>query len=100
MMWQSVVDGIILKGRQIVIPKELQKQALDQIDSKHTGIKRTRLLGCKSNYWVGINTDIETNIKTVQHVLNFRRQPKERFIHHEIPSKAWEVFGCTYILCI
>ena len=36
------------------------------------GIKKMRLLACESMYWIGISSDIETHIKTVQHVLNFK----------------------------
>ena len=55
-----VMDGIILKGRQIIILKELQKQVMDQLHTNHMGIEKTRLLAYESIYWIGINTDIET----------------------------------------
>ena len=38
----AVIDGIILKGRQIVIPKELKMQVLNQMDNSHMGIKKIR----------------------------------------------------------
>ena len=36
----AVIDGIILKSKQTVIPKELQKRVTDQLHSNHMGIKR------------------------------------------------------------
>ena len=48
-------------------------QLLNQLHSNHMGIEKTRLLACKSIYWIGINADIETHIKTVQHIFNFSK---------------------------
>ena len=38
------VGGIIVKGRQIIIPKKLQKEAVDQLHSNHMGIEKMTLL--------------------------------------------------------
>ena len=35
-----VIDGIIIKGRFIIIPGELQKQALKQLYNNHVGIEK------------------------------------------------------------
>ena len=71
----GVIHGIILKCRQIIIPKKLQKQALDQLDSNHMGIEKTRFLACKLICWIGINANIETHKKLKQFQ---QTQPKER----------------------
>ena len=39
-----MLDGIILKGRQIIIMKGLQKQVLNQLHNNHMGIEKMRLL--------------------------------------------------------
>ena len=54
----AVIDGIVMKGRYIIIPK-VQQQALDQLHINHMGIDKTKQLVCKSVYWVNINSDIE-----------------------------------------
>ena len=36
----AVIGGITLKGRHVVIPESLQKQALEQLHVNHTGIKK------------------------------------------------------------
>ena len=59
----AVIDGIVMKGRHIIIPKVLKQQALDQLHVNHMGIKKTKLLACKSIYWVNISNDIENYIK-------------------------------------
>ena len=55
----AVVNGIIMKGRCVVIPKILKTQGLDQLHVNHMGIEKTKLLASKSLYWVNINVDIE-----------------------------------------
>ena len=37
----SVIDGVIMKGRCIMIPKVLQQQALDQLHVNYVGIEKT-----------------------------------------------------------
>ena len=36
----SVIDGIVLKGRHIVIPDSLRQQVLDQLHTNHMGIEK------------------------------------------------------------
>ena len=58
------------------------------------GIEKTKLLACKSVYWIGMSIDIEDHIKNCSTCLNFQQtQPKEKVIHHDIPGKLWEVTG-------
>ena len=47
----------------MIVHKELQKQATDQLYSTHMEIREMRFLGHESICWVGINADIETHIK-------------------------------------
>ena len=45
-----VIDGIILKGRHIVIPNSLRPQVLNQLHTNHMGIGKTKLFACESVY--------------------------------------------------
>ena len=36
----AVIDGIIIKGRCIVVPETLQKQAHQQLHINHVGIEK------------------------------------------------------------
>ena len=60
-----VIDGKIMKGRQIIITMALKQQVLDQLYTNHMGIRKIKLLAHESIYWVDINTDIEKHKKTV-----------------------------------
>ena len=89
----AVIDGVVMKGRQIITPTAL-KQVLDLLHTNHMGIKKTKLLAGKSIYWVNINTDIEKHMKNCTTYLEFQQtHPKEKIIHHNIPLRPWEVLG-------
>ena len=88
----AVIDGVILKGRCIVIPNSLRQQVLNQLHTNHMGIEKTKLLALESVYWSSINADIESYIKHCATCLEFQQmQPKEKIIHHDIPLRPWEV---------
>ena len=38
-----VINGVILKGRHIVIPDTLQKQALEQLYINHMGMEKKKI---------------------------------------------------------
>ena len=38
-----VINGVVMKGRCIIIPVVLQQQVLDQLHLNHMGIKKTKL---------------------------------------------------------
>ena len=89
-----VIDGIILKGKHIVIPNSLRQQILEQLHTNHMGIEKTKLLACESVYWSSINAHIKSHIKHCAMCLQFQQmQPKEKIIHHDIPLRPWEVVG-------
>ena len=90
----AVIDGVILKGRCIIIPNSLRQQGLDQLHINHMDIEKTKLLACECVYWQSINADIEKYIKQCATCLEFQQtQPKEKIIHHEVPLRPWEVVG-------
>ena len=76
----AVIDGVIMKGRHIIIPAELKQQVLDQLHPNHIGIEKTKLLTHESVYWININTDIENHIKSCNTCLEFQQtQPRGRY---------------------
>ena len=47
----AVINGVILKGRHLVIPVSLKKQALKQLYVNHTGIEKLNAL--QTNQFIG-----------------------------------------------
>ena len=39
----AVIDGVVMKGTQIVIPTVLKQQVLDQLHTNHMGIKKIKI---------------------------------------------------------
>ena len=86
-----------MKARSIIIPFLLQRQTLEQLQSNHMGIKKTRLLGRELVYWMNINADIENTIKQCATFLEHQyTQPHGKTIPHEVPYKPWEVVGADF----
>ena len=90
----AVINGIMLKGRCIIIPNSLRQQVLNHLHINHIGIEKMKLLACKCVYWHSINADIESTLSNVLHVLNSNRhsQRKRSFImrYHSGPGKQLE----------
>ena len=92
----AVIDGVLLKGRCIIIPDSLkhQKKVLTQLDINHIGIEKMKLLAHESIFWHNINANIEAYIKLCVTCPEFQQtQPKEKLMHHDIPLRPWEVIG-------
>ena len=86
----AVEDGVIFKGRQVVIPRPVQQNILQQLHTSHQGIRKTQALARESVYWPGINTQIETMINACQICQKHQpqQQPQEA-VHHNIPPLPW-----------
>ena len=42
----AVIDGVVMKGRHIIIPTELKQQVLDQLNLNHMGIEKKKTYSC------------------------------------------------------
>ena len=90
----AVIDGIILKGRCIIMPNSLREQVLNQLHTNHMGIEKTKLLAQECVYWPSINADIKKYIKQCPMSLKFQQmQPREQILLHNIPLQPREVVG-------
>ena len=57
----SIIDGVILNGTRIVIPKSPQDKYLRCLHARHFGISKCRVRAKSTVYWPGIDKDI-TNL--------------------------------------
>ena len=65
-----VIDGIIMKGRLVILPEILKTQALDQSHINHMGIEKQNSWHV-SLYTGFINDDIENFIKNCPTYVTF-----------------------------
>ena len=67
-----VINGIIMKGRCVVIPEALKNTGTRSTPGQPHGNRKTKLEACESVYWVNINDDIEKHIKICTTCLTFK----------------------------
>ena len=61
--WGHSLNGITMKGRRLIVPASLQKNALKKLHLNLTGIEKTWLLVCKYNYWANMTAYIGETVK-------------------------------------
>ena len=97
----AMIDGIVMKGKRIIIPFHLQKHILQQLHSNHLGIEKTRLLVHGLVYWVNVNADIEKTMKQCATCLDYQKtKPHEKMIMYELLCILWKVVGDDIIQCL
>ena len=90
----ALQDGIIFKGRRVVIPRNIQEDILAQLHYGHQGIEKTRLLAKEHVFWPRINKDIKAACTLCQPCQQFQQQqPKEPIICQKKPPAPWIKLG-------
>lgn len=90
----ALEDGIIFKGRQVIIPAASREDILKQLHTSHQGIKKTQLLARESVFWRNINKDIEQMTKQCEVCQKYQpEQSQEPTLHHSIPPTPWWKLG-------
>jgi transposase InsO family protein len=88
----SVENGLLLKGPQIVIPRNAQEHILQQLHTAHLGQEKTKLLAREIVYWIDINRDIDRLIQGCKICQHYQpSQAAEPLLPHDIPTKPWSV---------
>ena len=60
----SILDGLVLKGTRIIVPKSCHDEVLAKLHEGHFGIEHTKLRARDSVYWLLMYKDIEGMVKT------------------------------------
>ena len=75
---KEIIDGIAIKGGSRIMPTLIQDKAINQLHLNHISKEKTKMLPCKSIYWINKNADIEKAIESCPYVLIIRPQPKDK----------------------
>ena len=87
----SQIEGIILKGEKIFVPKSLRDQMLIKIHEGHMGMEKSQQRAREVLFWPGMSRDIQTHISSCQICLTKApSNPKEPLQSHPIPSRPWQ----------
>ena len=90
----AIENGVIFKGRQVLIPKSSQKEILRQLHTSHQGVKKTQWLARESVFWININKDIENLVARCTTCQKYQpSQSQEPTLHHNIPPTPWWKLG-------
>ena len=103
----AVENGLIFKGRQVLIPKELRQVILTQLHNGQQGIEKTRNLARETVYWLGIAGDIQLVCESCQLCQEMQPlQPRQPMKMHEKLGMRWvkggadlfEADGCNFFI--
>ena len=90
----GIEDGVIFKGKQVIIPASMREDILNQLHDGHQGIEKTRLLARDTVYWPNINDDITRMVGACPLCQELQvRNTKEPLLQTEIPPKPWTLLG-------
>ena len=89
----SISNEILLKGDRIVIPKVLQSEILEQLQTGHQGLVKCKERARVSVWWPGITRDIEAYVRNCRICCQFQQTKLEPLIISEMPANPWQKFG-------
>ncbi|XP_045450007.1 uncharacterized protein K02A2.6-like [Melitaea cinxia] len=90
----SNIRGLIVKGRNIVIPQSKRKEVLENIHYAHLGIEKSKVLARNTVFWPNMNKEIEDLIQNCDTCKSFQNaNKKESMIEKEIPQRPWEILS-------
>ena len=88
-------DGILFKGRKVIVPTKLQPEMLGKIHESHLGIEKSKRRARDLLYWPNMNGQITDLISNCSSCLKHRKNnAKEPLIQHEVPHRPWEKIAC------
>ena len=76
----AVVNGLILKGDRILIPKSLCEQCLKHLHKSHMGITKTLAHACTSVFWPDMGKDITNFLSTCSSCAKYQDKQQKRTI--------------------
>ena len=86
----SEAEGLLFKGRQLIIPRSMQSNVLNLIHESHLGIEKCKARARSIIYWPGMSRDIHDTVATYTTCLTHRHKNlKEPMIPHAIPARPW-----------
>lgn len=92
----SLHDGLLLRGRRIIIPPRLRADVLRRLHDGHQGITKTRANAASSVWWPGISQDITRVVQNCAMCEKYRRERIEPMKGTEFPERPWSRVGVDF----
>lgn len=85
------VDGVILKGNKILIPKDCRTDMLKIIHESHLGVEKCTQRAREILFWPNMTTDIKATVLSCPICLEHRNaNPKEPMQPSDVPDRPWQ----------
>ena len=86
----SVLDGCLMWGGRVVIPKEGRERILEDLHEAHPGVCRMKSLARSYFWWPKMDSEIETLVQGCHSCQTNRNNPSSAPLHPwEWPGKPW-----------
>ena len=87
----SVIDGLVFKAGNIVVPPSMRPEMLQKLHTGHLGREKTKQRARGILFWPGMSAQLDDLIESCP-VCNAMRpsQAKEPLISHQIPDRPWK----------
>nr|XP_050033507.1 uncharacterized protein K02A2.6-like [Dermacentor andersoni] len=90
----AAVDGILLKGSKIVIPKAMRAEILRRMHEGHLGQNKCKARARRLVFWPGLDSDIENLVRTCHVCQKYAySQPTEPLLLRPTPERPWHRVG-------
>lgn len=89
-----VIDNLVFKNANVVVPLALRKEMLELIHYNHLGIEKCKSRARNVLYWPYMNNEIENMIRQCATCLKFQKtHQNENLILREVPNAPWQDLG-------
>ena len=92
----SLHNGLLLRGRRLVIPQKLRPDVLRRLHDGHQGITKTCAKAASSVWWHGISEDITKVVRNCATCEKFRKERIEPMKGAEFPDRPWARVGVDF----
>lgn len=90
----SFIDGVLLKGSKVVIPRSLRLEMLQRVHCGHLGLGKCQSRARQLMFWPGMTADITAWISKCSTCKHFTyRHPDEPLLLRETPRQPWARVG-------
>ena len=104
----TINKGLLMKAGRLFIPTEMRADILTKIHGAHQGITKCKLRARESVWWLGINSDIEKEVKACDVCAKLQNDHAEQMISTKFDDRPWKHLGSdlffwkghTYLLVV
>ena len=89
-----VCDGLVFKGRRVVIPTQARPDILKRLHSSHMGINSCQRRAKESVYFPGISSEIKATVSRCEICARVQSEnQKEPLKPYPVPPRPWDTVG-------